>query len=229
MMISKKQADSDLISKNGFTFKRKRQDYSNNDYPLQQVRKEEDQIVKSKQPPIQINLRSSVSGKDHRQSAPQDENIGQNSKKVVQNTKKGKESVPKKPMLKEKGRNNNDDEDDDGEEEMRLVKASALDDSPLSKEMENISNSIERLPAYPDYFNPLEFDMDMYEKENPYKRLGKMVTEICAKEESLLKGDFKDYGFFLKMLGKFVNRVNYEVEKKLEANLKDVKSTKKLM
>lgn len=199
-MFSKKQADSDFVSKNGFTFKRKRQDYSTNDYPLQQVRKEEDQIVKSKQPPIQINLRSSAPVKDQRHGPPQDENVVPNSKKVVQNTRKGKESLSKKPMLKEKSRrSNDDDEEDEPEEEIRLVKGSALDDSPLSKEMENISNSIERLPSYPDYFNPLDFDMDMYEKENPYKRLGKMVTEICAKEESMLKDDFKNYGFFLKM------------------------------
>jgi len=198
-MFSKKQAESDFVSKNGFTFKRKRQDPSINDYPLQQVRKEEDQIVKSKQPPIQINLRSSVPVKDQRQGPPQDENFVPNSKKVVQNTKKGKESLSKKPILKEKARSYNDDEDDEQEEEIRLVKGPVLDDSPLSKEMENISKSIERLPPYPDYFNPLEFDMDIYEKENPYKRLGKMVTEICAKEESMLKDDFKNYGFFLKM------------------------------
>ena len=201
-MFNQRQVDADIISKNGFTFKRKRQDPPTNDYPLQQVRKEEDQIT-YKNPPIQINLKQAAPAKERNQSPrrsgpPQDENIAPN-KKIVQNTKKGKENGSKKPSLKEKPRNSNDDYEEEEKEDVRLVRRSDSDDSPVSKEVENISNQIEKLPQYPDFFHNFEFDKEIYEKENPYKRIGKMVTEICAEEEVKLKEDWKNYGFFLKM------------------------------
>jgi len=202
-MASKKSEDGVIKSNNGFSFKRKRQDGPVNENPIQQLKKEGDKISKDK-PPVQISLKKSSLTKDlirntfSENDPPNNQEPEPQTKKTVQMNAKNKEqkkSINK--ILKDK--NDRDDSSDSEEQEETQSKESPPTEIVLSKELINPEKSLVKLPPYPLVLLPLEFEIEVYEKENPYKRLSLMVTDISSKEEALLKIEFKDYTFFLKI------------------------------
>jgi len=207
MMSRKSDGDILIKSNNGFAFKRKRQDGIQNENPLQQFKKEEDKISKDK-PPVQVNLKNSRLTKELYNSFSENysENVQEpepQAKKTVQMNGKNKENknATKVVHLKERNKNVQEDSDDDEGQEI-FIKKDVQPEKVLSKELKELvisEKSLVKLPPYPMILLPLEFDIEVYEKENPYKRLSRMVQDICTKEEGLLRIEFKDHAFFLKL------------------------------
>lgn len=109
-----------------------------------------------------------------------------------------KESPSKKISVKsKKAEQENKAVNKNTEPEKEIVLKKAKPEVPQFKEKDIIS-----LPQYPVFLLPVEFDREAYEKENPYKRLNKMVFDICSKEKNMLNDEFKDYSFFLQMCNK---------------------------
>lgn len=210
-------SESDILvkSKNGFTFKRKcKEDI--NDKPLQRVKKESDRINEKEQP-IKIILKDTNPSKESKTKPAEIPQKQEDKKikvqKVDPDKNKNKENQPLKPILKDKEKEKEKENKPVNKEpvikEIQLRKASApREETPSPKKVANVEKSVVKLPPYPVYFLPIEFELEVYEKENPYKRLTLMVTDICSKEKAMLSVEYKDFTLFLG-IGIKINNSNF--------------------
>ena len=216
MMTKKVGEDNSLIkSKNGFTFKRKRQDNAEDVPPLQRVKKEEPKKI---QPEIKVDLKDPTLFFKETLNQVSDifsdqiKNVSQPQQQVRKTVQVGGGSKDKdifvKPASREK---ESKDENKEEKEVTELVRALPKRNSPKisPQELENMKKNLIKLPEYPSFFIPIEFEIEIYDKENPYKRLIRMVGDICTKEETMLQNNYKENQFFLK-IGKILARHSSE-------------------
>jgi hypothetical protein len=64
-----------------------------------------------------------------------------------------------------------------------------------------------KLPSYPNKFIKIEFDLDEYEKVDPFQRLERMFVDLSIQEREVLREDYKDHPVFLAIVDEFVDQV----------------------
>jgi hypothetical protein len=66
---------------------------------------------------------------------------------------------------------------------------------------------ISKLPSYPNKFINIEFDLEEYEKVDPFQRLERMFVELSIREKDILKEEYRDHPVFLALVDEFIERV----------------------
>lgn len=199
-MVNQGGEDSGLMGTSGFTFKRKCQGNLVG-LPPQQVKRNSYQ-PNDKQ--IKICLKNPPNAQDSKRKRIVETNTRQSTSTSHRNRDiqeidyYEKESPSKKVSVKsKKADKENKAVNKNTEPEKEIILKKAKPEVPQFKEKEIVT-----LPQYPVCLVPVEFDREAYDQENPYKRLVKMVFDICSREKNMLNEEFKDYAFFLQMCNK---------------------------
>lgn len=197
-MVNQGGDDSSLLGTNGFMFKRKCQGNLVG-LPPQKVKRNSYQHVDDKQ--IKICLKNPPTPQESKQKAyietrsRRSTSTSHRNQDIQEINYNEKESPSKKISVKsKKSEQEGKAVNKNIEPEKEIILKKAKPEVPAFKEKEIVP-----LPQYPILLLPVEFDRDAYETENPYKRLSKMVFDICSNEKNMLNIEFKDYSFYLQM------------------------------
>jgi len=194
----------EVLTKNGFTFRRKRTEYK--EIPdIKKIKRDDVTKVPEGEEFIPIVLReanrenkkeketstkgilkpSRVSFKPEEEKKPSDKIEYRKIKNIEVDP--SKISKTKEDYRKGTGKENNAPEE--------KVEIKEIKKAP----------KLHKLPSYPTTFTPIEFDLDEYEKIDPFRRLEKMLSDLNLQEKKVLQKEYKDYPVFLDISTPYLN------------------------
>lgn len=193
----------EIVTKNGFTFKRKRKN-DEEDRDMKKIKKTNDVPNKKLEEKLEVPLHKSEISTKKEIEIPK-KSILRESKfasKHDEDSNPIEKHEPRRPLTDKS--NSRSTSRDPPRQEKRLETHHSRNPNSRNEEYKRETGKenqrdfkILKLPPFPTTWVPKEFDLDEYEKLDPFQRLEKMFGELCLQQKEILQKEYRDHPMFL--------------------------------